>query len=147
MAALQLQMMIISCLIFISIPTSAALPFIVLHGIGDQCSNRGMSHFTKLLSNWSCSKGYCIEVGDGTWDSWFFPIQEQAEIVCDKPTSIASSLLNLQVKEIKELGDGYNIVGLSQGNLIGRAVVEFCECGPRAPLNTCLACLYGACYP
>lgn len=29
-----------------------------------------------------------------------------------------------------ELSDGYSIVGLSQGNMIGRALIEFCDGAP-----------------
>ncbi|KAG2550510.1 hypothetical protein PVAP13_9KG335500 [Panicum virgatum] len=86
-------------------PVASAVPFVVLHGIGDECGNDGLASFTKMLGEWSGSKGYCIEIGKG------------ANTVCKK------------VKKMKELSEGYNIVGLSQGNLIGRAVVEYCDCG------------------
>ncbi|XP_028769116.1 palmitoyl-protein thioesterase 1-like isoform X4 [Neltuma alba] len=106
--------------------TTLSIPFIVLPGLGDECKNQGVKHFTELLSNWSGSQGYCIKIGDGSWDSWTMPLMEQTTIACEK------------VKKMTELSQGYNIVGLSQatsfgsqGNMIGRGLVEFCDGGPQ----------------
>ncbi|GMH21643.1 hypothetical protein Nepgr_023485 [Nepenthes gracilis] len=104
---------------FFFILPSISLPFVVLHGISDSCSKTKVKRFTKLLTNWSGCQGYCIEIGDGAWDSWFMPLMKQTEIACEK------------VKKIDELIDGYNLVGLSQGAMIGRGLIEFCDGGPQ----------------
>ncbi|KAL7123470.1 hypothetical protein ACP275_01G106700 [Erythranthe tilingii] len=95
-------------------PFSAPLPFILLHGINSQCSSSEITGYVKRLSEWSNTTGFCLEIGNGIWSSWVVPLEKQ-------------------VKAMKELKKGYNIVGLSQGTLIGRGIVEFCEGAP--PVN------------
>ncbi|KAF7154494.1 hypothetical protein RHSIM_Rhsim01G0139200 [Rhododendron simsii] len=95
------------------------MPFFpVIAGIADKCSGTEVTRFTELLSNWSGAEGYCmyaliaLEIGNGVRDSWFMPLTKQ-------------------VKNMSELSEGYNIVGLSQGNMVGRGVVEFCDGAPQ----------------
>ncbi|KAA0041067.1 palmitoyl-protein thioesterase 1-like [Cucumis melo var. makuwa] len=93
-------------------------------GIGDQCSHQGVKNFTQLLSNYSGVEGYCLEVGNGAWDSWFMPLEKQYLNV------EWFGMKKMQVKKMEELKEGYNMVGLSQGNLVGRGVIELCDGGP-----------------
>ncbi|CAH8267158.1 unnamed protein product [Arabidopsis lyrata] len=95
-----------------------SVPFIMLHGISAECSDHTNSNFPRLLSNLSGSRGSCVEIGNGKSDSWLMPLTKQVEIVCDK------------VKQMKELRLGYNIVARSQGNLVARGLIEFCDDGP-----------------
>ncbi|VVB09952.1 unnamed protein product [Arabis nemorensis] len=97
---------------------SFSVPFIVLHGILADCSYDSNGNFAELLRNLSGSPGSCVEVGNGMCDSWVMPLTKQVEIVCEK------------VKQMEELRQGYNIVGRSQGNLVARGLIEFCDDGP-----------------
>ncbi|OAO91834.1 hypothetical protein AXX17_AT5G45790 [Arabidopsis thaliana] len=97
---------------------SVSVPFIMLHGIASQCSDNTNANFTQLLTDLSGSPGFCLEIGNGVINSMFLPLTQQAEIACEN------------VKQMKELSQGYNIVGRSQGNLVARGLIEFCDGGP-----------------
>ncbi|XP_056860411.1 uncharacterized protein LOC108839983 isoform X2 [Raphanus sativus] len=131
---------------FFFIPVSISVPFIHLHGVNDQCSSAEARSFTQLLRNLSSSPGYCLEIGNGEHDSMYMPLMQQASIACEK------------VKQMKELSQGYNIVAQSQGNMVARGLIEFCDDappvfnyvslgGPHAGISIVPPCPVGASYP
>ncbi|XP_024005048.1 palmitoyl-protein thioesterase 1 [Eutrema salsugineum] len=107
----------VATVLFSIVSVTNSIPFILFHGIGDKCSG-GVSNFTQLLSNLSGSPGFCLEIGNGEIDSWLMPLIDQASLACEK------------VKKMKELSQGYNIVAQSQGNLVARGLIEFCDNAP-----------------
>ncbi|XP_057520295.1 uncharacterized protein LOC130800712 isoform X1 [Amaranthus tricolor] len=102
----------------IYIPTSTSVPFVLLHGVGQTCADKKVSYFTNQLSNWSATQGYCLESSYSRFNSWFLTLESQASIVCSR------------VKEMNELKQGFHMIGLSQGAIIARAVLEFCDGAP-----------------
>ncbi|AEE83895.1 alpha/beta-Hydrolases superfamily protein [Arabidopsis thaliana] len=105
-------------LFFFSIPVSLSVPFVLFHGFGGECSNDKVSNLTQFLINHSGYPGTCVEIGDGVKDSLFMPLRQQASIACEK------------IKQMPELSEGYNIVAESQGNLVARGLIEFCDNAP-----------------
>ena len=90
-------------------------PIAVFHGIIDSCTMKNTSMLVNDLKNDLGVHVECIEVGNGYWDSVMKPMVEQVELACE---SIRSNP-NFQGK--------FSVLGISQGTLIGRYIVEKCQ--------------------
>ncbi|VFQ97644.1 unnamed protein product [Cuscuta campestris] len=110
-------MVLLLLAILSSTPLSSSTAFIVLHGISMMCADAGSMYYTMTLSTMTKVKGSCVEVGNGLFDSWMMPMEKQVADACGK------------IKGMAELKDGYHMVSLSQGNMVGRGVIELCD-GP-----------------
>lgn len=94
---------------------SSPYPIAVFHGLGDCCCFPGMIEFTKYLGKQVGTYSKCVEVGDGPPSSWLMGFQKQVDAACTHMQGIA------------EFANGVNVVGLSQGGLIARAMAEMCN--------------------
>ena len=90
-------------------------PIAVFHGIVDSCSMKNTSRLVNDLQKDLGVHVECIEVGNGFWDSVTKPMYQQVELACE---SIKSNP-NFQGK--------FSVLGISQGTLIGRYIVEKCD--------------------
>ena len=99
-------------------------PTAIFHGFGDQCSNSGMSNFTKDIATETGAYSVCVEIGNGASSSIFEEFDKQATEACDK------------VKADKNLMGAakFNVMGLSQGSLLARYVAQLCDT-PTPPNN------------
>ncbi|XP_019089121.1 PREDICTED: palmitoyl-protein thioesterase 1-like [Camelina sativa] len=116
--SLQRSVLLVTLTLFcFSIPVSLSVPFVVFHGFLGACSDNKVSNL-KSLRNLSGYPGSCVEIGNGQVDSLFMPLTQQASIACEK------------IKQMPELSEGYNIVAESQGNMVARGLIEFCDNAP-----------------
>ena len=107
------QLFIVFCILF-SI-SSTVLPVAIFHGIGDSCYFPGMSNIASIFSeNLGGVYAACIESGGGPFD-WFTSIKHQSENACQK------------IKDDPNFQGDFSVVGLSQGALIARYIIEKCE--------------------
>ena len=84
-------------------------PIAVFHGIVDSCNMKNTSRLVNDLKNDLGVHVECIEIGNGFWDSMMKPIDQQVELACE---SINSN---------PYFQDKFNVLGISQGTLIGFA--------------------------
>lgn len=90
-------------------------PLAIFHGINDFC---GSTHNMELVEYLGRDLGVyveCIEVVSGAFNSIFKPMSYQVEDACN----IIKSNPNFQKK--------FNVMGISQGTLIGRYIIEKCQ--------------------
>jgi palmitoyl-protein thioesterase len=128
------------------IEPNAAVPTAVFHGFGDACVNPGMASFTKKIATGTGAYAKCIEVG--------FPslgeIINNSEHVAEKSCKEINANPNFQGE--------FNVIGLSQGGIWARFIVESCDMkgkvrniatlgGPHMGVDAVPGCLKGAiCY-
>jgi palmitoyl-protein thioesterase len=109
-------MIFMRILVIVALLTLAASvdPVVLFHGMGDQCKNTGMNGFTELIGKELNTYSVCIEVGNGAMTSLFHNITDQAVQACGK------------LSQDPRLQTNISVVGLSQGSLIGRWVIQNC---------------------
>ena len=90
-------------------------PIAVFHGIADGCDWKNTSMLVNDLKRDLGVHVECIEVGNGFWDSMMKPINQQVELACES------------IKSNPNFQDKFSILGISQGTLIGRYIIEKCD--------------------
>ena len=90
-------------------------PIALFHGIVDSCTMKNTSKLVSDLENDLGVHVECIEIGNGFMDSVAKPILTQVEEACEK------------IKSNPNFQDKFNVLGISQGTLIGRYIIEKCD--------------------
>lgn len=91
------------------------VPTAFFHGFGDACINPGDIQFDREIAKGTGAKVHCIEVGVPSLGEVFNNFEHVAEESCKK------------VAANPDFAGEFNVVGLSQGGLLARYIVEECE--------------------
>lgn len=102
-------------LLFLLLNSFNSKTILVFHGLGDNCSNPGMKDFTEYLHKQTGNKSICIETGAGFYESF----ENQCNTACEK------------IEKIIDIESEVHLIGLSQGGLIARYVLENCKLSVR----------------
>jgi palmitoyl-protein thioesterase len=94
--------------------TNCSYPVAIFHGIGDSCNNNGMKKITKYFADQLNTDAFCIESAGGVGD-WTTSFISQAEKACK------------EINNNPKLNGDFSVVGLSQGSLLARYIIEECK--------------------
>ena len=102
-------------LIFLFSYSFSIYPILLIHGIGNYCTKSDTSYIINKLSSSLNTSVECIEIGNGFFSSWFQNFENQAEELCSK------------LKVHPTFQDKFSIMGISQGTLLGRYLIQKCD--------------------
>jgi len=94
---------------------AATLPTVIAHGMGDSCFNHGMVRFTSHISSLTSTYAKCIPTGSKKHTD----IMNGFLLDMDSSVDIFAS----QIQSTPQFKDGFNAIGLSQGNNIIRGYI------------------------
>jgi palmitoyl-protein thioesterase len=94
---------------------SKSLPVAIFHGIGDACHFGPLKELVNYFIDKLNTQVKCIEIGNGFISSWFMQFKKQSEQACEK------------IKNEEIFKDKFSVVGISQGSLIGRYIIQKCD--------------------
>lgn len=112
-------------LVFLSLYNTShtnAYPTVLMHGV--LASKANMDELKQMLEMNFKIDVFNMEVGNGAGTSLFTPMESQLQILCD------------EIYKINELKDGFHFIGMSQGGLLARGYVEYCNKYPVKNLIT-----------
>lgn len=98
------------------------LPLVMLHGIASSKSNLLM--LQEFINEQFDLEIYNLEIGNGFEDSYSLPMNVQLDILCNT------------IYENERLKNGFNFLGMSQGGLLARGYVQYCNIFPVKNLIT-----------
>ncbi len=97
-------------------------PTVLMHGILANADN--LNELKKMIEMNFKIKVFNLEIGNGADTSIHIDMQSQLKMLCEK------------IYSIDDLKDGFNFIGMSQGGLLARGYVQYCNKYPVKNLIT-----------
>jgi len=97
-------------------------PTVLMHGV--LANKNNLIELKEMIENSFNVEVYNLEIGNGKLTSFFDSMNEQLVKLCE------------HIYSIDELKNGFNFIGISQGGLLARGYVEYCNLYPVNNLIT-----------